>query len=153
MYGTIVYTEKRTKIPSLKTWGFGVYSMNKAGGMRKIFITWANAANSFFRALPIAIHKQSRASHLRGNLNHEQNMHKCGTAYLGVRGQFLLWNVRTTVHYSLSFTAKRPNLASRFVYCLVPSFSILKVTAWDGILVLYIHLKKGSIHSPFYWRI
>jgi hypothetical protein len=43
--GTFVDRREGTRSPSLNTGGVGVYSMNKTGGRRKVFITRANAAS------------------------------------------------------------------------------------------------------------
>ncbi len=42
--GAYVYTKEGARVPSLNMRGFRVYSMNKTGGRRKMFITRANAA-------------------------------------------------------------------------------------------------------------
>jgi hypothetical protein len=34
-----MYTKEGNRVPSLKTGGFGVFSMNKTGRRRKMFIT------------------------------------------------------------------------------------------------------------------
>ncbi len=45
--GAYVYTKEETRVLSLNTGSFSVYSMNKTGGRMTIFLTRANAGSGF----------------------------------------------------------------------------------------------------------